>query len=157
MKTNQKGFTLIELMIAVAIVGILASVALPAYQDYTTRAKFSDVMVSVGELQTAISECLSDNAGQIARCDAYGDLAVYRGGSTDTVGSQYISADLTITATTAAINFTGSGEVPNCVFVMTPTVETGRVEWDLVAASAATSPAKTTTECATYIKSATAS
>lgn len=52
----QKGFTLIELMIVVAIIGILAAVALPAYQDYTIRAKVSEGLVLAGQLKTAIAE-----------------------------------------------------------------------------------------------------
>ena len=56
MKTVQKGFTLIELMIVVAIIGILAAVALPAYQDYTKRAKVSEIILAASACRTTISE-----------------------------------------------------------------------------------------------------
>jgi type IV pilus assembly protein PilA len=56
MKTIQKGFTLIELMIVVAIIGILAAVALPAYQDYTIRAKMSEVILAMSSCRTSITE-----------------------------------------------------------------------------------------------------
>jgi type IV pilus assembly protein PilA len=55
-RTLQKGFTLIELMIVVAIIGILAAVALPAYQDYTVRAKVSEVILAASTCRTAITE-----------------------------------------------------------------------------------------------------
>lgn len=60
-RSIQKGFTLIELMIVVAIIGILAAVALPAYQDYTTRAKVTDGISLAGAAKTAVSE--NANAG----------------------------------------------------------------------------------------------
>src|SRR5688500_19752259 len=56
MKTLQQGFTLIELMIVVAIIGILAAVALPAYQDYTIRAKMSEVILAMSACRTSITE-----------------------------------------------------------------------------------------------------
>ena len=56
MKRIQKGFTLIELMIVVAIIGILAAVALPAYQDYTIRAKVSELVLAASGFKTSISE-----------------------------------------------------------------------------------------------------
>lgn len=62
MKRVQQGFTLIELMIVVAIIGILAAVALPAYQDYTVRAKVSEVLLAASSAKTAVSEAAATHS-----------------------------------------------------------------------------------------------
>ncbi len=66
MKKIQQGFTLIELMIVVAIIGILAAVALPAYQDYTARAQASEGMTLLGGLKVPLVEAISNNTMAIA-------------------------------------------------------------------------------------------
>ena len=74
MKRNlQKGFTLIELMIVVAIIGILAAVALPAYQDYTVRAKISEMIIAASSPKSLISEAFQTDGlpGVTAAADEY--------------------------------------------------------------------------------------
>lgn len=70
MKSMQKGFTLIELMIVVAIIGILAAVALPAYQDYTIRARASEVILAGSAARTSVTE-----AAQLANTMSIGATA----------------------------------------------------------------------------------
>jgi type IV pilus assembly protein PilA len=62
-KTNQKGFTLIELLIVVVIIAILATIALPAYNSYVARAKYSEVTQSVNPIKLWMEVCYSDNGG----------------------------------------------------------------------------------------------
>ena len=73
MKCIQQGFTLIELMIVVAIIGILAAVALPAYQDYTKRAKLSEVILASSACRTSITEVFqSNNAASLPTAGNWG-------------------------------------------------------------------------------------
>ncbi|MBV7561404.1 pilin [Pseudomonas sp. sia0905] len=96
----QKGFTLIELMIVVAIIGILAAVALPAYQDYTARSKVTEVMLQVSSCKGAVSEFLQSNASFPADADA--------AGCSSTAETKYMAAGMSVDAATAKIT---SGEI----------------------------------------------
>ena len=74
MKQVQKGFTLIELMIVVAIIGILAAIAIPQYQDYVSRAKWAGAVAETGSIRTAIGECLQLNVGNATLCETAAQL-----------------------------------------------------------------------------------
>jgi type IV pilus assembly protein PilA len=71
----QAGFTLIELMIVVAIIGILAAVAIPAYSDYTIKAKMGNVLGSVESVKTAVVTCVQEAGGTLDNCAPGGTLA----------------------------------------------------------------------------------
>ena len=95
-RSMQKGFTLIELMIVVAIIGILAAVALPAYQDYTKRAKMSEVVLAASACRTAVTE--ASQTGLAAALTAADGFGCGEGGTTAAKLSQYVRTVSTSTA-----------------------------------------------------------
>jgi type IV pilus assembly protein PilA len=101
-RSMQKGFTLIELMIVVAIIGILAAVALPAYQDYTVRAKVSEVLLAASSAKTAVSEAaaLHSAVPDVASVDIQSQTSKYVNGVAYTV----VGTDGIITATARGDN-----------------------------------------------------
>ena len=116
----QKGFTLIELMIVVAIIGILAAIALPAYQDYTTRAKVSEVMLAASSARTAVAEYAStENALPPSTYEVETQQSTYVSG---------VTWDGTKVAATA--RGTSVTDVDNKTITLTPVVTSnGQVTW----------------------------
>ncbi len=122
MQRAQAGFTLIELMIVIAIIGILAAIAIPQYQDYVTRAKWQENIVSMEPIKLAIAECAQNNSGDLTLCDTAAKIGV-------TLPTPKYGSALTMTPTTAAINVTGTATVGSFTLVMTPTVNPTNISW----------------------------
>lgn len=125
MQKVQQGFTLIELMIVVAIIGILASVALPAYQTYTKKAKFSEVVLSVGPAKLAVELCAAQ-LGTLTGCNnsKYGIPA-----NTSGVTDGYVDG-ITI-ADGGAITAKATSALGSYTYIITPTYINSRVVWSI--------------------------
>lgn len=126
--TSNQGFTLIELMITIAIVGILAAIAIPSYQNYSRRAYYSEVVQATAPYKTAVGECVQ-NLGTASGCNA-GSNNIPAGISSPT--GAVTSLDVTngvITVVPAAAH----GIVATDTYILTPSVGTvqqgGNVTW----------------------------
>lgn len=115
----QGGFTLIELLIVVAIIGILAAVAVPAYNGYTQKAKFSSNVSMLGAVKTAIEACYS-RTSSLASCDTVAELGIP---ALPTLPE--VSTGLAITANTAALTFTSSAAAGSYTYNLVPTAVDG--------------------------------
>ncbi|MDO6562902.1 prepilin-type N-terminal cleavage/methylation domain-containing protein [Amphritea sp. 1_MG-2023] len=120
---KQQGFTLIELMIVVAIIGILAAIALPAYNTYTKKARFSEVVQSVTGVKSAVEVCYQ-TGGTLAECDT-DNATVSQAKSMATVGQYVTSVDVD----TGVITATGSTEVDSKTYKLEASVTNGGLQW----------------------------
>lgn len=109
MKANvQKGFTLIELMIVIAIIGILAMIALPAYQDYVSKARFAEVISISDGYKTSVAICMQTNGGDATGCSAGTNGVPAAAAATESLASGMTVVDgvISMTATDAAGGYT---------------------------------------------------
>lgn len=127
-RSGQSGFTLIELLIVVAIIGILAAIAVPQYQQYTTKAKFSEVISTAEAYKLAVAVCAQENAGVLTTCDA------------GTSGVPAVPATLPATVasmsvTDGVVTVTANATAGGYVYAVSPTPDNGVLKWNHTAAS----------------------
>lgn len=123
-KKAQAGFTLIELMIVVAIIGILAAVAIPAYSDYTVKAKIGNALSSAGPLKTAVALCAQES-GSVTGCGNVSPIVTVPTftATKEVTGATVTDGVIVLTLANVGSNLTGK------TITMRPTLGTSSMTW----------------------------
>ena len=129
MKKAQQGFTLIELMIVVAIIGILAAIAMPAYQDYTIRAKVSEGLSLASSAKTAVTDYYVSQ-GSFPTSNSSAGLA-------NTISSQYVSNVQVGAGGAITVTFSSPSAISGADMVFTPSAANGTISWTCTGGSLA--------------------
>ena len=130
---KQQGFTLIELMIVVAIIGILAAIAIPAYQDYTIRAQVSEGLNLAGGAKAAVSEYTMDR-GSFPTTNTMAGIS-----ANTSIFGKYVSTVTVGSAGVISVLYGGDAHqiLSGSTLTMTPTTQAGSVEWACASANIA--------------------
>src|SRR5262245_36564238 len=128
MKRVQQGFTLIELMIVVAIIGILAAVALPAYQDYTVRARVTEALTQASAAKATIAENIASNGGTLTGItDACAGVTAISAAATNSR-----ITTLSCTTTTGVVQIVTDAKAGAVTMTLTPTAISQGTTWKCV-------------------------
>lgn len=122
---KQQGFTLIELMIVIAIIGILAAIALPQYQTYTKKARFSEVVLAASSAKGLVDVCYQTRgAGNMANCNNNAKVGLDATGAA--AGDHVLSVNV---GTGGVVTAVGQSTVDDATYVLTPKAVSGTLTW----------------------------